>query len=32
MYIDPFWCGVVATILAELAAIILYGIISGRKK
>lgn len=26
MYVDPFWCGVASTILAELAAIILCGI------
>lgn len=31
MYINPFWCGVIATILAELAGIILYAILSSNK-
>lgn len=26
MYIDPFWCGVAATILVELAMAIVYGV------
>ncbi len=32
MYIDPFWCGVVATILAEVAIAIVYGIYIDWKK
>lgn len=31
MYIDPFWCGVAATVLAELAAVIVYGIYTSWK-
>lgn len=31
MYIDPFWCGVVATILSEVAMIIVCAVISGCK-
>lgn len=26
MYIDPFWCGVAATILIEVASAIVYGV------
>lgn len=32
MYIEPFWCGVAATILAEVAAVIIYGIYTDWKK
>lgn len=32
MYIDPFWCGVAATILAEVVTVIIYGIYTDRKK
>lgn len=31
MYINPFWCGVVATILVELARIIAYAIYQDHK-
>lgn len=31
MYINLFWCGVVATILAELAGIIAYAIYQDHK-
>ena len=31
MYINPFWCGVAATILAELAGIIDYAIYHDHK-
>ena len=31
MYIEPFWRGVVATVLAELAAVIVYGIYASWK-
>ena len=31
MYINPFWCGVIATILVELGAIITYAIYSNDK-
>lgn len=31
MYINPFVCGVIATILAELAGIILYVILPSNK-
>lgn len=30
-YISEFWCGVIVTILAELAALILYSIYLNRK-
>ncbi len=30
MYINPFWCGVVATILVELAGIIAYTIYTNK--
>lgn len=26
MYIDPFWCGVLATILFEVGTLIIYGV------
>lgn len=29
--IPAFWCGVIATVLAELIAIIIYGIFGKRK-
>lgn len=33
MYIPPFACGVIATVLVELIALIIYGIyISGKDK
>lgn len=32
MYIDPFWAGVGATIIAELVALIVVAIVSGVKK
>lgn len=32
MYINPFWCGVVATILVELGLIIGYAIYDNAKK
>lgn len=32
MYINPFICGVIATILVELAMIIVYGIYTDWKK
>lgn len=31
MYIEPFWCGVVATVLVELAAVIAYEIYASWK-
>lgn len=31
MYINPFWCGVAETILAELAGIIAYAIYQDHK-
>lgn len=31
MYINPFWCGVAATTLAELAGIIAYAIYQDHK-
>lgn len=31
MYINPFWCGVVTTILVELAGIIAYAIYQDHK-
>lgn len=31
MYINPFWCGVVATILVKLAGIIAYAIYQDHK-
>lgn len=32
MYINPFWCGVIATILTELGTIIAYAIYLDIKK
>lgn len=32
MYIEPFWCGVAATILVEVAAVIVYGAYADWKK
>lgn len=32
MYVDPFWAGVVATILAEVAVIIGIGLFNMKKK
>jgi hypothetical protein len=32
MYIDPFWCGVIATILAEVAMVIVSGVYTNWKK
>lgn len=32
MYIDPFACGVAATILAEVGALIVYAILHNKKK
>lgn len=31
MVINPFWAGVVATILFELAALVVYAVIENRK-
>ena len=31
MYINPFWCGVITTILVELGAIIIYTIYDSKK-
>ena len=31
MYINPFWAGVAATILAEVAALFVYAIIKKRR-
>jgi len=28
MYIDPFWCGVMATVIAELVMFILFVVVS----
>lgn len=32
MYINPFWCGVAATIIVEIAIIIIAGIVGGNNK
>lgn len=32
MYIPAFWCGVIATILFEIFALIVYGVYIGTKK
>ena len=32
MYINPFVCGVLATIIAEFIAIIIYSVTSNKKK
>lgn len=32
MYISPFWCGVIATILGEAVALVVYGIVDLMKK
>lgn len=32
MYINPFWCGVAATILVEFGALIVYAILHYKKK
>ena len=32
MYIPEFWAGVIATILAEIAIIVMAGVIKGGKK
>lgn len=31
MYISPFWCGVAATILAEVVAVIVLVIVNAQK-
>lgn len=31
MYIPPFWAGVLATVLVELAALIVYAVIESKK-
>ena len=31
MYINPFWVGVFATLVAEVAIIIIYAIFGGKK-
>ena len=31
MYIPPFWCGVIATILSEVIALVVYAIYLSRK-
>lgn len=32
MWIDPFMCGVVATLLGEMILLIVYAVIKGSKK
>lgn len=32
MYIEPFWLGVLATIAAEIAALVIYGAITTNNK
>ena len=32
MYINPFWLGVAATILAEVGALLLYAIVAEMRK
>lgn len=32
MYIEPFWCGVLATVGAELIACIVYAVVAEHKK
>lgn len=32
MYIEPFWCGALATVGAELVALITYAIVSEARK
>lgn len=32
MYISEFWCGVIFTILLEVAALVIYGIVDSMKK
>lgn len=32
MYIDPFWCGVLATLAAEFTALVIAVIIRRRKR
>lgn len=32
MYIDPFWCGVAATLITEVVALVGYAIFLGTKK
>lgn len=32
MYINPFWCGVAATIFIEIGIIIIAGMFSGKNK
>lgn len=32
MYVDPFWMGVLTTVVVELVAMIVYAAIKGAKK
>lgn len=32
MYVNPFWMGVLVTIVAEMIAMIVYGTVKGAKK
>lgn len=32
MYINPFWAGVAATILAEVALLVIYAIVQEKRK
>lgn len=32
MYIPEFWCGVIATIGAEIVFVVIYSIVNGGKK
>lgn len=32
MYIDPYWCGVLTVVVAELAAFFIAGVVASRKK
>lgn len=32
MYIPEFWCGVCATLLTEITALVVWAILIGRKK
>ena len=32
MYIEPFWCGVIATVIVEIGALVAYAIYDNAKK
>lgn len=32
IYISPFWCGVIATIVVEIVGLVAAAMLSGRKK